>query len=174
GGSTDDTGFTDGRSKYYPQILRIFELNLNGNRRALCLVYDLAVEHRQPGSRGRNVGRGDLEQVARKHHQIGVFAGSDRAEAIGLAGEMGRAYRVALDSLGHGQSLLRIPAAGRLARLVLSRHGGVDAQHRIEWRDGRVGAEGQRRTPVEERAEGVGISAALAPNAVGRAPVALQ
>src|SRR5262245_41664734 len=89
------------------------------------------------------LARGRGEEVAVDDREVGELAGLDRAAAPLLErGERGVEGEAA-QGLGEREALRRIPAAGRLAVVVLARHGGVDAEERIHILDGKVAAEGE-------------------------------
>src|SRR5690606_7223551 len=105
------------------------------------------------------------EDVSRKHSEVGELSTLERAEILLDERGEGRAVRISSQSLLNSDALFREPAIRVLAIERSSNDGGIDPGERIEWRDGPIGAEGERGLRVEKRSEGIGGRAPLCSDA---------
>src|SRR5688572_6302381 len=108
--------------------------------RRLFPEHDLPTHDRVPHLRAEQFRLWHREQVAVHDGQVGELARLDRTAGLflercecGIRGEA--AY-----GLGEGQSLGGAPAALRPLLLVLTRHGGVDAEERVHVLHREIGA----------------------------------
>src|SRR5262245_17199564 len=134
-------------------------------RAAVALEHDSPTDHRQNGSCVENLTRWNREEVAWQHDQIGQLPFGERTFSRFGKLCVRRAEGVVLDGLRHGDPLLGKPPARRGSVRELSRHRGIEPEHRIERFDEPVGPERNAGTRIDERLEVVGNAAAFAADA---------
>src|SRR3954454_2814520 len=101
-------------------------------------VHHLPAHHRVPHLRREELRLRRGVEIAFDDREIGELAGFD-GSARGLFERGKRGVRgEAADRFGERQLLVGVPAAGGIAFLVLTRHGAVDAEERIDVLDGEI------------------------------------
>src|SRR5262249_17495934 len=106
-----------------------------------------------------------VENVARQHDAVAEETRGQRAALLLLETGVGAAPRVSSQRLLDGDFLLREPALWMFAVQRAPIHGGVDTEDWAQWRHRPVGAKGEDRAGVEQRAISIRRGAALRSNA---------